>query len=37
MHVGNDSYIRLRFLCLLPLSHVFGQLMGIFVPQLIGG
>ena len=26
----------LRFLCLLPLSHVFGQLMGIFVPQMIG-
>ena len=26
----------LRFLCLLPLSHVFGQLMGIFIPQLIG-
>jgi long-chain acyl-CoA synthetase len=27
----------LRFLCLLPLSHVFGQLMGIFVPQIVGG
>jgi len=27
----------IRFLCLLPLSHVFGQLMGIFVPQLLGG
>lgn len=26
-----------RFLCVLPLSHVFGQLMGIFVPQLMGG
>lgn len=25
------------FLSLLPLSHVFGQLMGIFVPQLMGG
>jgi long-chain acyl-CoA synthetase len=25
-----------RFLCLLPLSHVFGQLMGIFVPQILG-
>ncbi len=25
-----------RFLCLLPLSHVFGQLMSIFIPQLIG-
>ncbi len=27
----------LRFLCLLPLSHVFGQLMGIFVPHLVRG
>ncbi|HEX6183630.1 MAG TPA: AMP-binding protein [Pyrinomonadaceae bacterium] len=27
----------LRFLCLLPLSHVFGQFMGILVPQLMGG
>jgi long-chain acyl-CoA synthetase len=27
----------LRFLNLLPLSHVFGQYMGIFVPQLLGG
>ncbi|MDT5294144.1 MAG: long-chain acyl-CoA synthetase [Acidobacteriota bacterium] len=26
-----------RFLCLLPLSHVFGQFMGILVPQLLGG
>src|SRR5262249_35309519 len=26
-----------RFLNLLPLGHVFGQLMGIFVPQLLGG
>src|ERR1044071_2156777 len=26
----------LRFLCLLPLSHVFGQLMGMFIPQLFG-
>ncbi len=26
----------IRFLCLLPLSHVFGQLMGIFIPQIIG-
>ena len=25
-----------RFLCLLPLSHVFGQLMGIFVAQFLG-
>lgn len=27
----------IRFLNLLPLSHVFGQLMGIFVPQFFGG
>ena len=27
----------LRFLCLLPLSHVFGQFMGMLVPQLLGG
>ncbi|HET6890026.1 MAG TPA: AMP-binding protein, partial [Pyrinomonadaceae bacterium] len=27
----------IRFLNLLPLSHVFGQFMGIFVPQLLGG
>jgi long-chain acyl-CoA synthetase len=27
----------LRFLNTLPLSHVFGQLMSIFVPQLLGG
>jgi len=27
----------LGFLNLVPLSHVFGQLMGIFVPQLLGG
>ncbi|HZT59405.1 MAG TPA: AMP-binding protein [Pyrinomonadaceae bacterium] len=27
----------LRFLCLLPLSHVFGQFMGILVPPLLGG
>jgi long-chain acyl-CoA synthetase len=27
----------LRFLNLLPLSHVFGQFMGIFVPQLLQG
>jgi long-chain acyl-CoA synthetase len=27
----------LRFLNLLPLSHVFGQYLGLFVPQLLGG
>jgi long-chain acyl-CoA synthetase len=26
----------LRFLALLPLSHVFGQLLGIFLPQILG-
>ena len=26
-----------RFLNLLPLSHVFGQFLGIFLPQLMGG
>ncbi len=26
-----------RFLTLLPLSHVFGQFLGIFLPQLMGG
>jgi long-chain acyl-CoA synthetase len=27
----------LRFLNLVPLSHIFGQFMGVFVPQLLGG
>ncbi|MCA1814891.1 MAG: acyl--CoA ligase, partial [Acidobacteria bacterium] len=27
----------IRFLSLVPLSHVFGQFMGVFVPQVIGG
>jgi long-chain acyl-CoA synthetase len=27
----------LRFLNLLPLSHVFGQFLGVFIPQLLGG
>src|SRR5439155_6788745 len=27
----------IRFLNLLPLSHVFGQFMGVFVPQLLAG
>ncbi len=26
-----------RFLNLLPLSHVFGQFLGIFLPQILGG
>jgi len=27
----------IRFLNLLPLSHVFGQFLGIFLPPLLGG
>ena len=27
----------IRFLNLLPLSHVFGQSLGIFIPPLLGG
>jgi long-chain acyl-CoA synthetase len=27
----------LRFLCLLPLSHVFGQMLAIFIPSLLAG
>ncbi len=27
----------IRFLNLVPLSHVFGQFMGVFLPQLLGG
>lgn len=27
----------IRFLDLLPLSHVFGQFMGLYVPQILGG
>jgi long-chain acyl-CoA synthetase len=26
----------IRILCLLPLSHVFGQMMGIFLPRMLG-
>ncbi|HYO91892.1 MAG TPA: AMP-binding protein, partial [Pyrinomonadaceae bacterium] len=39
-----EKYIRwkrlvhpIRFLNLVPLSHIFGQFMGLFVPQLLGG
>ena len=39
-----DRYLKyerlvhpVRFLNLLPLSHVFGQFLGIFLPQLMGG
>lgn len=38
---GYLKYERLvhpvRFLCLLPLSHVFGQFLGMFLPPLLGG
>src|SRR5262249_9694107 len=41
---GIKSYLKwervvrpVRFLSLVPLSHVFGQLLSIFVPQLLGG
>ncbi|MGE0126514.1 MAG: AMP-binding protein [Blastocatellales bacterium] len=27
----------IRFLCLIPLSHIFGQFMGMFVPRLLFG
>src|SRR5262249_46881004 len=27
----------IRFLNLLPLSHIFGQMLGIFIPPLLGG
>ena len=44
LHAGMQSYLKyewlvhpLRFLDLLPLSHVFGQFMGIWVPPLLGG
>ena len=33
----NDLSIPSAFLNLLPLSHVFGQFLGIFLPQLMGG
>jgi len=33
-----ERYVHpVRFLNLLPLSHVFGQFLGIFLPQLLGG
>jgi long-chain acyl-CoA synthetase len=27
----------IRFMSLVPLSHIFGQLMGVFIPMLLGG
>ncbi|HEV2387485.1 MAG TPA: AMP-binding protein [Candidatus Acidoferrales bacterium] len=37
-YLGYERWVHpLRFLNLLPLSHVFGQFMGIFVPPLLGG
>ena len=33
-----ERYVHpIRFLNLLPLSHVFGQFMGLFIPQLLAG
>jgi len=44
LEVEIEKYIKwerfvhpIRFLNLVPLSHVFGQFMGVFVPQLLGG
>ena len=44
LETGMAKYLKyerifhpVRFLSLLPLSHVFGQFMGIFVPQLLRG
>lgn len=37
-YLGYERWVHpLRFLTLLPLSHVFGQFMGIFVPPLVRG
>ena len=33
----NESFHPLRFSNLLPFSHVFGQLLGIFIPQVLAG
>ena len=32
-----ERWVALRFLNLLPLSHVFGQFLGMFLPPLLGG
>jgi len=34
---GERLFHPIRFLELLPLSHVFGQFMGMFIPALLGG
>lgn len=34
---GERIFHPIRFLELLPLSHVFGQFMGMFIPTLLGG
>src|SRR5215472_7679987 len=34
---GERFFHPLRFLNLLPLSHIFGQMMGLFIPPLLGG
>lgn len=37
-YLRNERFVHpLRFLNLLPLSHVFGQFLGMFLPPLLGG
>jgi len=37
-HLKYERFVHpIRFLNLLPLSHVFGQFLGIYLPQLLGG
>jgi long-chain acyl-CoA synthetase len=37
-YLKHERFVHpVRFLNLLPLSHVFGQFLGIFLPQLMGG
>jgi long-chain acyl-CoA synthetase len=37
-YIHYEKFVHpIRFLNLLPLSHVFGQMMGVFIPPLIGG
>src|SRR3977135_2334946 len=38
MYLKLERWVHpVRFLNLLPLSHVFGQFLGIFLPPLLGG
>lgn len=37
-YLGYERFVHpIRFLTLLPLSHVFGQFLGLFLPPLMGG